>query len=153
MPYIESYDEFQARMNCPFVTTGGRYLFANGAQSNGTDHLEPPADPLELLPLEIEYLAARLKTEERQFNECKRYIITQAQYYALNAGPAPAEEAFTDLERFQKNVLATREEIEDKQTTLARLRGPSREQIYHEQRGQQRATAQDAIDRAMSLGI
>lgn len=158
MPYIEDFEEFKKRMNCPYVASRKRYLFENGGQSNGGlgQHTDPPDDPQSLLTLQIEYLAVRLEQEETKFNDCKGYIMEQARFHSLGAGPPPAEDAFSDLARFKKNVFTYRDQLAAKQEELSALLGPDHQsprERKDEQREQSRRVANEAITRALRLEI
>ena len=48
MPFIEDYREFSLRQGGKQIAVAGRYLFPNGAQSDGQSHANPPDDPREL---------------------------------------------------------------------------------------------------------
>lgn len=152
-PKREHEGDFSDRQGCPRITHGGRWLYANGAQWTSQGGIEPPHEPEEKLRLKIEYLGAMLEREERLFNQCQTYINTQATYHSYGAGPAPAEEAFTDLERFQKNVLKLRQQLRAKERKLIDLHGQSPEQLYLEKRGLERSIAQQAISRASGFQI
>jgi hypothetical protein len=152
-PRVEMDFEFAERQGCPQIHHAGRWLFENGAQWTEVGGIEPPEDQETLLALQCEFLTARLKEEKKSFTACQEYIGTQAEYHSMGAGPAPAEEAFTDLKRFHENVLNLREELQAKQTMLDGLRGPSAEERYNEKRNRERAAAQEAVQRATSIRI
>lgn len=154
MPFIESFEEFRQRQSCEFIVTNSRYLFANGAQSNGqTYHGDPPTDPQALLSLRLEYLTAMLKREEGRFNRTQSYIISQGEIHAANAGPPVDPQAFVELEMFQKNVLGLREQLRANRAELAEQRGPSLHQEHQRRLAEQQRAGREAIARAVSIQI
>ncbi len=115
--------------------------------------IEPPDDPVAILTLQCEFLAARLKYEERQFHETQNSITVQASYHRDRVGPAPPEQAFANLQRFQQNVVKFREQLQAKQAELHEVRGPTPAEQFAERRSRERATAHQAINRAASIQI
>ena len=63
------------------------------------------------------------------------------------------EQALDDLETFKAAIVKLRDQLQAKQTELHELTGPTPEERYNERRKKQRATAQDAVQRAMSVEI
>lgn len=125
MPFIESFSEFRARMGCPAIYTNDRYLFENGAQSDGHDrglhsHREPPDDKFSLLSLQAEYLRADLKKWETKFNQLLQYVERQTEYHEWNAGPAPEPEALEELARLKAETKRRRTKLAAAERKLAR---------------------------------
>jgi len=89
MPYIESIEEFAARQRCSPLAIRDRYLFPNGAQSDGHNHFEPPNDPAALATLRHEYLTAKLRLKVKRYNADRTAISEQARYHSMGAGPMP----------------------------------------------------------------
>ena len=153
MPYIEDFSEFRSRMDCECYLVRGVHVFANGGQSNGNTHADPPTDPHELLELRVQFLKAKLSGEEKKFNNCKSYITSQAECHSYNAGPPPEEEAFAELECLRQSVLSLREELEEKRAELRARRGPNPMERYEAQRTANRVRARDAVRRASEINI
>lgn len=153
MPFVEDLREFTERMGCECIYARGHYLFANGGRSNGLLHRDPPTDTVALLTLQSEFLAAKVKQQERLFQQCKTFIATQSEFHGMGAGPAPPERAFEDLEIFQKNVLKLRKQLEMTQGRLKRRRGPTGDDVYQQRRSVDRAEAEEARQRLMSIEV
>ena len=114
MPFYESFDEFKSRMesDCEFIRN--RYLFRNGAQSNGDfAHIEPPANPSELAKLKKEFLKFRLDLAEAEFNDMKTYVEEQAamKMRYRNAVP-PRSDSVEILKRIQGRIFRLRESLQ-----------------------------------------
>ena len=161
--FVETFEEFKARMNCDSVAivnqshrTGenvSHYSFENGAVSDGRNHEEPPGDPVACSAIKVDFLTRRLKQEQTLFESCRSFILAQANYARLGAGPAPEEAAFTDLERLKANVAALQLRLQDAQIAHAALRGPTPEERFAESRRERIAVASDAVARAMKCQI
>lgn len=153
-PRLECEFEFAERQGCPHVFSAGRWVFENGAQWFGIRGAEPPLeDRTAVLVLLCEFLTAKLVQEERLFSECQSYISTQASYHKRGVGPAPAPEAFADLERFQKNIVELRERLQVTESELTTLRGPTPAQRRAQNLADREAAAQQSLDRAMKMQI
>lgn len=152
-PYVESESEFNRRQACSRVFRRDRWIYENGAIWTSHGGIEPPDDATSLLAIQSEFLAVRIEQEERLFRECREYIASQANYHRLGAGPAPAEQAFTDLERFQTNILQWREVLQAKRDELRNLRGPTPGERAEEQRRQFQTTAQACMSRVANFQI
>jgi len=132
----------------------GRYLMANGAQSDGEGrHYGPPEDGSELLTLLLEFCKGKLKLAEKKFAETQSYIFEQAHILECGAGPGPAEDAFTDLEKFQAIVVAMREQIASYSKQGGAMNGPSGEEQFNQRRTENSAAASAAINRAREFSI
>ena len=139
MPYIESLQEFRERQCCTPMLLRDRYLFPNGAQSDGGySHIEPPSDPTALARLQHEYTTAKLAQVIKRYNQDREAIATQAQYHAMGAGPLPPD-------GWQEHLATLAKEIEELQATLdsltSQLPRVQREAGYDYRRDQQRQAA------------
>ena len=120
---LERDVEFAERQGRHHNFTRGRWIFENAAQWTPGGGIEPRDDPVAILTLQCEFVAARLKYEERQFHATQNYITVQAGYHSHRVGPASPEQAFANLERFQQNVVELRDQLQSKQSELIHLGG------------------------------
>jgi len=153
MPFAENFSEFAKRQGCPFVWLNEMALFENGARAKGEIHWEPPPDPQTLLQHKIEFVAAKLKQEETKSVQCQNYVVKQSEFHAMGAGPLPDEQAYADLETFQKNVLALRKEFAEKQAELKALNGPTPNDVYLQHRTESQQASHAAVLRARQIQI
>ena len=152
-PPKENEFAFRERQGCPRILHANRWLYENGAQWAADGGSEPPMEKTAKLKLKVEYLTAAVGVEKQKFDQCAGYIEGQAKFHELGAGPAPEEQAFTDLEHFKKNIGELSGQLESSRKELRELLGPSPAERYQAKRGQQRATASKAKRRARSIEI
>jgi hypothetical protein len=114
MPLLENFSEFCERMNCEYIVGKKRFMFRNGARSDGhIVHEDPPEDEFERLAREREFLQTKLDRKIADFNE----IQTQALDMALNrqrfgtSVPGPHPNTPHVLRRIQGIVFRLRDKI------------------------------------------
>jgi hypothetical protein len=155
---LYSFGEFKEQQgmtgNNDALWIGNRWLLANGAQSDGEyTHRQPPVDGPDLLNLLLEFCRHKLKLAEKKFTHTQEYIREAAEFKAKGAGPGPAEAAFTELGMFQEIVVETRKQIAIYTKQRQQVSGPDRFEQIERQRADNRAAANDAINRAMAFQI
>ena len=119
---VRHYYDFEDRQKCGKpVHIRGRWLFANGAQSNingiapnGFEYqfTDPPSDELARLKLKIEFLEFQLEEETRNFNDLRAslLLVGEAQNrYATHTGSD--ESAVADLKKGKDRIVKLREKI------------------------------------------
>lgn len=125
MPVIlEMFNEFARRQGCPYIVAGrqvshrtgedvSRIVFENGAVSDGYSHFEPPTEPRVLREMRLEYLRAKLKKEEKDFNEFKSYCMEQATFHQEfpKTCPPPPRDAAEQLSAGALRIHSLREQI------------------------------------------
>ena len=90
MPQIEDYSEFCVRMGCPNRWVKNRWLFKNGAQSDGHYRLtEPPDDKSDLAKLKHEFIVAEITHYEERYRDVQKNVAIQSDYHSKGAGPSP----------------------------------------------------------------
>ena len=90
MPQIENHSEFSIRMACPDRWVKNRWLFKNGAQSDGHYRLtEPPEDPSDLAKLKLEFVTSEIAHYKYEHSELVKYVGIQSEYHMRAAGPSP----------------------------------------------------------------
>lgn len=114
MPFYESFDEFKTRMDCDCEFLQDRWLFRNGATSDGHGyHIEPPThNPPQLKKLKREFLNFRLKKATDAFNDMQNYVAEQSHAHVLcQSAMSPRKDSVDILKRLQGRVLRLRESI------------------------------------------
>ncbi len=156
MPVLtESFLEFAKRQDCPYVnmnagmsmrtSSGGdaAYLFENGAKSNGINHLEPPAHPIDLTKAQLKYTELALELEVKQFIAFKREIQQAAlrakQYENL---PSPGPEALEQLKAGAERIENLSLDIKVLRARLNKLTG------FEEQLAQKTKDRNQRMDQA-----
>lgn len=129
---IETFQEFKDRQGCECVYVRERWLFANGAESNQEQHVEPPSDEIALLLLRHEFLKAIIKAKIARYQHDHKAIKTAIYYESVNAGPGPDE-------GWQQHLEKLVGEIEALQTELAQVT----ERLPHVQRMRQLEAERD----------
>src|SRR5262245_3771584 len=109
--YVETFQEFVQRRGCQPLQLRNRWLFPDGAQSNGSDHLDPPADPDQRAKLQHEFASSKLEMLTARYSHIRTTIAEQARWHATGHGPSP-DAAFPGW-RDQLEAMAA--EIEDLQ--------------------------------------
>ena len=104
-----------------------------------------------LLVLRCEFLSLSIRQEEQRSNERETYIAVQSKFHGLGAGPPPDEQAFTDLEQHEKNIVQLREQLAAKQAELLQLRGPTGHSLYLQRKAKRQAVAHEAITRVRQI--
>ena len=117
MPLVlESFNEFAARHGSYVntlsrgmrVDTGSRFVFADGATSDGERrHTEPPEEPVARLRIVRLYWATKLKAETQDFENFRNSVVNQANLARRYANLAmPPEDAADQLKRGQVRIAA-----------------------------------------------
>ena len=111
--FVETFQEFKMRMGCECVAVKGRYLFRNGAQSDGElSHRDPPGELFARLKLEREFLQFNLDRKTKEFNTLKAEALEQSSLHRRYSNlPSPSPQAPDALRRIQKVVFELRSEI------------------------------------------
>ncbi len=121
---ILDFREFQAMQGCDYVMSGrqgsrrtgeyvSRFVFANGAVSDGSSHFDPPTDPRELLVLRREYVRSKLEVECNEFFDYKSWCVEQSHLHQNLplVCPAVPPEAPDLLRAGQARIVKLREEL------------------------------------------
>lgn len=125
MPYVESLQEFSQRHGGRTVRIQGHFLYADGARLTvceiAPQRIEPPTNPLELLPLKREFCVKRLERAEADFENLKSALlghtdacgfVVRHEWDAQEYGPGPHwEEGEKALNIIKAAVLKWRAEI------------------------------------------
>lgn len=95
---ITTFDEFARSQPGQPVVSRGRYLWPNGATSDGNlDHYPPPADRYERLRTRKEYFAVRLQRDQRDYRDFRLFCEEQARlvrkYPSSSIMPPPTDAA------------------------------------------------------------
>lgn len=140
MPFVETFDEFEKRMNCeciggnweigPLQTRQG-WLFENGGFSDGQMHINPPEDEIGLAKMQRQYLRYQEKGWTAAFNRLRQVAFDAAKWSGKNV-PTISEYHIEELEKIQSVVLELREKLEP----LNELLSASPEAIVQEEREQ-----------------
>lgn len=125
MPFYESFDEFRRRIgiDVPYFVVDRKYIFKNGAMSDGRYHADPPTDRTALLRVLVKYYAAKVEYGEDVFRKVQADIGTKGDYARLGAGGGPSEEDIRQLQEFQKYVVDSRADLHKYRTELRHLLG------------------------------
>ncbi len=113
MPFVQSFTEFETRMDCESIELRGRTLFRNGGQARGESILlDPPTEEFPRLRLMREFLMAKLDTEIGAFNSFKCACSEQA-VLAVKFGnlPGPPADAPQRLHAGKKRIASLRSEV------------------------------------------
>lgn len=112
---LYSVGEFAKKQGCKPVWVLDRWIFPNGAQSDGkNNHMDPPEDPIAVLQLRRLYTRAKLEATIEHYNNDRNAINTQAYYHQLGVGPPPEPGWESHLEKYVA-------EIEELQAELQKL--------------------------------
>ncbi len=111
MPFVESIQEFTQRMGCTPLHVRNRFLYPNGGQSNGHEHIDPPQDPIDLLRLRREYVVENLFQREKRYEAERGGIAEQLRYHGMGWGPMPPEGWEAYLEELTAEIEKLREEL------------------------------------------
>jgi len=117
MPYVENLEEFDQRMGCEkvYLPNQNRWIYSNGAQSDGNWHQEPPTDPRRLHALKIDFLNAKLRKVRGKYRQDRTAIAAQIEFYDSGAGPAPSK-------GWEDHLKKLRREIHELESELNRIR-------------------------------
>lgn len=90
MPHIEDFAEFSIRMACPVRWAESRWVFKNGAQSDGHyGQSLPPEDKSDLTKLKHEIVTAEINYYRNRYSEVQKHVGIQSEYHMAGAGPSP----------------------------------------------------------------
>ena len=148
MPYHEDIHEFSARMGCTPMLIRGRYVFPNGSLSDGSTHIEPPDDAIELAKIQYEYSKAKLDAAIKIYRQNKANIKEQALWHRMGAGPSPEP-------GWREHLQKLADEIDQLQTQTSLLRGKmtNNEQVHVNYRAEQRQQASEVIAKLSELPV
>lgn len=148
MPYVENLNEFARRQRCKPLFVNARWLFPNGAQSDGVYHYEPPTDRVELTKLRAEFEQARLDELIADYRQIYTNVKRQLEFHKRGAGPMPAE----GWEEALKELSAA---IDKQQALVDELRAalPQTENLkrFVDLRNQQRQAAAESLETLKQL--
>ena len=153
--FIETFPEFRHRMDCECRHLEGRYLFANGGQSNGhNNHQDPPADEFECLRLKRDFLHSKLDKEVKEFKSYKKAQFDQAALHKKYPNlPAPDPKAPEYLQSGLERIEHLLDEIEPINARLAESPEARREQERNEQEAKRLAQIDDLVHKIDAIQI
>jgi outer membrane murein-binding lipoprotein Lpp len=112
------FQEFKELHGEP-IAINGRYLFADGALSDGSyQHSEPPFDPEQLAVMQHSYFKTKLDATLVRYRGTYQYILDQNKYFDMGAGPAPPEQAAKDLEQMLGQVQELQAKVQELEQLL-----------------------------------
>jgi hypothetical protein len=143
---LESFTEFSARQKvggkpCPYVQankisirtgdTLGRFIFANGAVSDGLQsHFPPPDNEYDRLGIQRDYYAALLEGEEKAWHQYRQTCVDLAAQSARYANlPGCPPDAPQQLERGAQRIAELRQKVSEIDALLA---GDPRKKVNNE---------------------
>lgn len=152
--YIETFAEFKERMGCECFYVKQRYLFRNGGQSNGTLHLDPPADENSCLSLQREFLQFKHDSLVKQFNSIKQDAMNQASLsYKYKNLPTPDANAPKLLKHLQGIITRIRAKLAAIDAQLGRCSPAIREQNQHDTRASEQARITSILAQVQDIEI
>lgn len=156
MPFYESFDEFNVRMGCEHVFLRNRYLFSNGGTSDGDRlHVDPPADPIMLKGLKLEFLKSRLKKLTNTFNEMQTHLSeTVAMRLRYQNAVSPPENIVETLKEVQAQVFQVRDAIKELETDETQLTEEQiRAKVAHQMEQEYQQRIQNLLTEASQISI
>ncbi|MCG3774703.1 MAG: hypothetical protein JW395_1527 [Nitrospira sp.] len=121
MPYVEDFQEFVQRMGTKPVQVGARFVFINGANSDGhLDHREPSNIPAELTHWKHLYSKARLDQLRKEYESTRSNVAIQIQWFHTGAGPMPEPGWREYLKKLRQEIDQLAEIVERLATGLPR---------------------------------
>jgi hypothetical protein len=151
---IETLGEFRERMDCDYLIVKNRYLFRNGAQSDGHMHMEPPSDDNSRLLLQREFLQFKLDGLVRHFIDIKQDALNQAGLsYKYKNLPTPDANAPKVLKHLQGIIYRIREKLVVIDNQLGRSSPVVREQNQHTRRAEQQAQIAATLKQVQDIDI
>jgi hypothetical protein len=163
---ILDFREFQAMQGCDYVQSGrqgsrrtgewvNRWVFANGAWSDGSSHYDPPTDPKQLLQLRREYVQAKLEFECKEFREYKDWCTEQSNLHQQLPLVCPAVplEAPDLLRAGQARITKLREELAVLEKQLEDKAALKRQRDQQEMLAREQSTSQKLAHEIQSINI
>ena len=120
MPYIESFNEFDARQKCPYIQVGNKSVWENGAQASVADpkwRQDPPTDEVALLHWKLVYAHAMVDRAHGRLDHFKANVNQQALIQQLNAGPS-AEMVYPGWEKEVERLALVVQQLQEKREKL-----------------------------------
>ena len=110
---IVTFDEFARNQDCERIWLHERYLFSNGAESDGNRmHNDPPDDEFDKLYLQQEFVSYKLEKETSAFNEFKNDCLNRASMAQRYANlPGPTDDATEQLLAGRVRIFKLRKEL------------------------------------------
>ncbi len=131
MPFFEDIHEFTARQGSKPLFVGNRYLFPNGAQSDGMgNHCDPPDDPGELAQLRFEFVRAKLENAKKRYRDDYTNIKESAEFHKMGAGPGPAPGWESYLKRAAQHIQRLETQLQQIAAKLPRTELAQSKQAY-----------------------
>ena len=152
MPHIEDHNEFTTRMACPNRWCKNRWLFKNGAQSDGHYRLtEPPEDKSDLAKLKHEFILAEITHYKERYSEVQKNVGIQSEYHMAGAGPSP-DVTMPGWEDYLNEITMKISTLRGVATKLSRqIKVNDEISDYAQRRNKDRAEHANVVSRLQSL--
>jgi len=148
-PAVETLQMFTERQLSQPIKVNGRYLYSNGATSDGHVHREPPTNADAQLRLRHEYAEASLRVATHHFNNERSAIQEQLRFHQMGAGPLPQP----GWETYLKDLAHEIEQLKLREQRLAKQLPLTRTEQYDANHYEQRQRAATAAQTLRNLPI